>query len=234
MSFDATPKQISTQIGAANIGKRESRLLSISLRRPCAEMLTTLLCLCLTGSAGLASEIHGKVTAQGMRSPASIVVYVDAIPGRNFDPPSEHPVVNQLHMAFLPHVLPVVKGTTVEFRNDDPVNHNVFWPSVGGNKKLRYNLGTWAQGGMKSFTFNDLGAVPLLCFLHPEMSAYVIVTPTPYFAVTDDAGSFTIKNVPPGNYTLKTWSEEGKPVSQSLGVGDGEVEVNLVVKRQGM
>ncbi len=227
MSFNAAHKRFIALFRTVPLRERASS----RSPHPRAEAAALLLWLCLTGASSSASEIGGKVTAQGMRSPASIVVYIDTIPGRNFDPPPEHPTVNQRQMEFLPHVLAVVKGTTVEFRNDDPVNHNVFWPGVGGNKKLRYNLGTWAQGEKKSFTFSDVGAVPLLCFLHPEMSGYVIVTPTPYFAVTDDAGSFRIKNVPPGEYTLRTWSEEGKPLSQSIAVGDGAVEVYLLVKR---
>jgi hypothetical protein len=63
------------------------------------------------------------------------------------------------------------------------------------------------------------------------MSGYIIVVPTPYFAVTDKEGSFEIKNVPPGTYTLKTWSEDGKPTTESVTVGAGTATVNPVVKR---
>ncbi|HYK87315.1 MAG TPA: carboxypeptidase regulatory-like domain-containing protein, partial [Acidobacteriota bacterium] len=93
------------------------------------------------------------------------------------------------------------------------------------------NLGTWPQGVKKSFLFNDLGAVPLLCNVHPEMSGYVVVVPTPYFAVTGKDGEYEIKGVPPGKYTLKTWSEEGKPVTQEIEVANGTVTANLNVHR---
>ncbi len=63
-------------------------------------------------------------------------------------------------------------------------------------------MGTWPQGQKKSFQFNDLGVASLLCNVHPEMSGYVVVAPTPYFAVTDKDGNFDIKDVPPGHYTL--------------------------------
>jgi hypothetical protein len=119
----------------------------------------------------------------------------------------------------------------VDFLNSDSVGHNVFWPSVSGNKKLGHNLGTWPQGVKKSFEFNDLGAVPLLCNVHPEMSGYVVVVPTPYFAVTDKEGQYVIKGVPPGSYTLKTWSEEGKPVTQAVEVTGATAAVNLTVRR---
>ena len=131
----------------------------------------------------------------------------------------------------VPHVVVVLKGTPVDFLNSDSVGHNVYWPSVGGNKKLAFNLGTWPQGVKKTFTFNDLGAAPLLCNVHPEMSGYVVVVPTPYFAVTGKEGEFEIKDVPAGNYTLKTWSEEGKPTTQAVTVTSGAVTVNLTVHR---
>ncbi|MBZ5552674.1 MAG: hypothetical protein LAO21_08145 [Acidobacteriia bacterium] len=178
-----------------------------------------------------AGNIQGKVTAQGMRSAASIAVYVDEIPGKTFPAPTAHVVIDQKKMTFVPHVVVVLKGTPVDFLNSDSVGHNVYWPSVGGNKKLAFNLGTWPQGVKKTFTFNDLGAAPLLCNVHPEMSGYVVVVPTPYFAVTGKEGEFEIKDVPAGNYTLKTWSEEGKPTTQAVTVTSGAVTVNLTVHR---
>ena len=133
--------------------------------------------------------------------------------------------------SFSPHVLVVLKGTTVDFLNSDPVGHNVYWPNISGNKKLAHNLGTWPQGQTKSFTFNDLGAAPLLCNVHPEMSGYVVVVPTPYFATTNAQGEFEIKDVPPGSYTLKTWSEEGKPSTQSVTVSGESTSVNITVSK---
>jgi len=134
-------------------------------------------------------------------------------------------------MTFIPHVLAVQKGATVEFLNSDPLGHNVYWPSVGGNKGLAHNLGTWPQGQKKSFTFNTPGAVPLLCNVHAEMSAYIVVVPSPYFATTDGAGNFVIRGVPPGHYTIKTWAERGRATTQQVDVGGGPVTVNLTVGR---
>ena len=183
------------------------------------------------GALTFAGEIKGKVTAQGMRSAGDIAVYVDAIPGKTFDAPSKPAVADQKHMTFVPHVLVVLKGTTVEFLNSDPVGHNVYWPSISGNKKLAHNMGTWPQGQQKSFTFNDLGAAPLLCNVHPEMAGYVVVVPTPYFAVTDKEGNFEIKDVPDGSYTLKTWSEVGKPASQTVSVAGGSATADITVTK---
>jgi plastocyanin len=178
-----------------------------------------------------AGEIKGKVTASGLTSAKNIAVYVDTIPGKTFNPPSKPALMDQKHLEFIPHVLVVLKGTTVEFLNSDATLHNVFWPNIGGNRKLARNLGTWPQGQHKSFTFDNLGAAPLLCNVHPEMSGYVVVVPTPYFALTDSAGDFTIKDVPPGKYTLKTWSEQGKPTTQTVDVTGAVTTANLAVRR---
>jgi plastocyanin len=183
------------------------------------------------GSLAFAGEIKGKVEAHGMRSAQDIAVYVDAVPGKTFAPPTSAPVEDQKHMTFVPHVLVVLKGTTVQFLNSDPVGHNVYWPSIDRNKKLAHNMGTWPQGEQKSFTFNDLGVAPLLCNVHPEMSGYVVVVSTPYFAVTDKEGNFDIKDVPDGSYTLKTWSEAGKPASQPVSVSGGPATVNITVSK---
>ena len=168
-----------------------------------------------------AGDVKGKVKAQDMRSAENIVVYIDDVPGKVFLPPVQHAILDQVQMVFVPHVLVIVKGTTVNFLNDDPVQHNVYWPAISQDRKLAHNMGTWPEGIVKSFTFSQLGTVPLLCKVHSEMSGYIVVVPTPYFAVTDKDGNFTIKDVPPGQYTLKTWSEEAKPTTQVVTIRFG-------------
>ena len=185
----------------------------------------------LMASASFADDIKGKVSVQGLKSAENIAVYVDAIPDKKFDAPTAKPVVDQTKMTFVPHVIVVQVGTTVEFLNSDPVGHNVYWPSISGNKKLSHNLGTWPKGEKKGFQFNDVGVASLLCNVHPEMSGYVVVAPTPYFAVTDKSGNYEIKNVPPGKYTLKTWSEDGKVTTQAVEVGAGTAMADLMVKK---
>lgn len=181
-------------------------------------------------SSSWAGDVKGKIAAQGIRTPEGIAVYLE-VPGKTFPPPAAHVFVDQAHLAFAPHAVVVLQGTTVEFKNEDTVGHNVYWPAINHNRKLAHNMGTWPQGLSKPFTFNDLGDVPLLCNVHPEMSGYIYVVPTPYFALTDKEGSFTIKNVPPGQYTLKTESEAAKPAAQAVNVGSGEVSVNLTVTK---
>jgi plastocyanin len=178
-----------------------------------------------------AGDVKGKVSVQGLHSAENIAVYIDAIPGKKFDPPAQHVSIDQRQMTFVPHVAVILKGTTVDFLNSDKVAHNVYWPSVGGKKMLAHNLTIVSPGQKKSFRFDDLGAAELLCNLHPEMVGYVVVVPTPYFALTGKDGSFELKDVPPGTYTLTTWSEDGKPTTQTITVTSGATSVELAVKK---
>jgi plastocyanin len=179
--------------------------------------------------AGTGGNVRGTVRVVGARSPENIAVYIDSIPNKVFEPPKEHQTIYQADLAFRPHMLVIQQGTTVDFVNRDNVGHNVYWPAINHDKKLAHNLGTWPQGFSKPFTFTEVGSVPLYDNIHPEMSGYILVVPTPYFAVTDKDGNFVIKNVPPGQYTLKTGSESGKPTSQPLTVTSATVTVNLTV-----
>ena len=200
------------------------------MRNNLRQVLALFLLLLSFAAVAIAGEIKGKVTAERQKSAADIAVYIDAIPGKTFTAPAAVPVADQKHMTFIPHTIVVLKGTTVDVLNSDPVGHNVYWPNISGNKKLAHNMGTWPQGQKKSFTFNDLGVAALLCNVHPEMSGYVVVAPTPYFAVTDKEGNFVIKDIPDGAYTLKTWSEVGKPATQAVTVS-GTTTANITVSR---
>ena len=176
----------------------------------------------LIGAAHSAT-ISGKVAA-----PTDSVVYMDTIPGKTFPSPAQHITLDQTGLTFRPHVLVVRQGATVDFLNSDSVSHNVFWTSIGGNKKLAHNLGTWPQGETRSFKFDNPGVVPILCNVHPEMSAFLVVSPTPYFAKTDSAGNYKIENVPDGSYTITAWHENLKPASKKVTVsGDTQADFAL-------
>jgi plastocyanin len=174
--------------------------------------------------AASAGSISGKVSGVSGES----AVYVDAIAGKTFPAPTAKPVIDQKGLVFTPHIVIVEQGTTVEFLNSDKVAHNVFWPSVGGNKKLTHNLGTWPQGEKRPFKFDNAGAVSLLCNVHPEMAGYVVVSPTPYFALTDKSGAYKIENVPDGSYTVTAWHEGAKGQSKPVTVaGDSKTDFTL-------
>lgn len=174
--------------------------------------------------AASAGTISGQVSGVAGQS----VVYVDAISGKTFPPPTQHPVIDQRGLVFQPHLTAVLAGTTVDFLNSDSVAHNVFWTSIGGNKKLGHNLGTWPKGERKSFKFDTPGAVPILCNVHPEMSAYLVVVSTPYFAISDQTGNYKIENVPDGSYTVVAWHEGAKSQSKPMAVsGDAKADFTL-------
>lgn len=173
-----------------------------------------------------AGSIEGKVSGVSGTS----AVYVDAIPGKTFPPPEKHAVMDQKGLQFEPHVLVVQQGQTVDFLNSDSVQHNVFWPSIGGDKKAGHNLGTFPKGEKRSWKFDHPGVAPLLCNVHPEMSAYVVISPTPYYAETDAAGNYAIKDIPDGSYTVIAWHEGAKPKSQPVKVA-GATKSNFTLSK---
>jgi plastocyanin len=176
----------------------------------------------------MAGEVTGTVAVKGASDNANAVVYIDKQKGMEFAPPQLQPIMDQQNLAFVPHVLPVVVGTTVRFKNNDKVAHNIFTPSPTGDM---FNLGTWKGDQIKTHTFAKTGEVVLLCNLHPEMEGFIYVAPTPYFAKTDKEGNFTIKDIPAGNYTLMIWSEHGNARPQKIDVPkEGVVSVKFTVK----
>ncbi len=178
-----------------------------------------------------AGELKGKLLAPGLKSDENIAVYIDAIPGKKFDYPVQHVTVDQNNLTFTPHTIVILRGTTVDFLNSDHVAHNVYWPSINGNKALRHSMTVVSPGQKKSFQFDNIGTAQLLCNLHIEMAGYIVVVPTPYFALTGNGGAFIIKDIPPGTYTLKTWSEDGKPTTQTVTLTEASASVQLTVKK---
>ena len=169
--------------------------------------------------------VSGTVVAKGLRTNAGVVVSLVA-PGLAAPPPTQPLEVDQKQMQFLPHVIPVVTGTSVRFLNSDPVPHNVFSPEG------KYNLGTWPTGQAREHKFDKPGVYTQLCRVHPEMEAFVVVLDTPYFAATDAAGRFEIKGVAAGKYKLVAWSEKLKSAQQEVTVESGKtLTVELTLTR---
>ena len=200
-----------------------------------------ILLLYLPGQA-MAGKITGIVKTKGLRSPADILVYVVKAPPVQEDLSRTKFIMDQQNLTFNPHILPVPVGASVQFPNNDKVDHNIF--SLSRTKK--FNLGSYKPGESKTVTFDKPGIVELRCDVHAEMAAYILVLKNPYFAVTDDQGKFEIpdskqleqsgikgiKDLPEGNYILKTWHEKLKTQKQKITIPkNGDVTVEITATR---
>lgn len=157
------------------------------------------------------AELNGTVAVAG-RPAQHAVVWLDAsAPAAG---QTQKVVLDQRNLSFVPHVLAIRVGTMVDFPNNDKVFHNVF--SFRDGKK--FDLGMYPKGTVKRIAFDKPGLSRLFCNIHPNMAAYVMAVDTPYFAVSDEKGAFTIASVPPGTYTYHAWRPGGQPLTGSITV----------------
>jgi plastocyanin len=175
-----------------------------------------------------AGSITGTVQVSGVSSNAGAVVYIDKIEGQTFEPPSEPVVMDQKGKVFLPRILPVLVGTTVDFLNSDPFTHNVFTPDPCPES---FDLGAWPTGESRSHTFSQPCVATILCNTHPEMDGYVLALETPYFAVTGPDGSYRIDEVPDGDYSVVVWHERMRRNSTASVSVSGETDASFTLKR---
>lgn len=141
--------------------------------------------------------------------------------------PSANPVLDNKDCVFIPHVVAVPAGATIEILNSDPIMHNVHSYAI---KNSPFNEGVSSGKKLpKKFEFPEV--VPVKCDVHKWMSAFVVVKGNPYFAVTDDNGNFKIDNVPAGAYKLQAWQESlGKQVVDVNVEAGKEAKVDFVLK----
>lgn len=154
-----------------------------------------------------------KVKTEGPKSDKEVIVFLEPVMEKKFPPVDHTAMMDQLGLVFIPHVLPIQKGTTVEFKNSDNDKHNVYFLYDKTGDTL--DIGTKPPGVSVFHTFTDTGVVIALCKLHLEMAAYIIIFDNPYFveAVIDEGtqkASYEIKDVPAGEYILKTWHKKLK------------------------
>ena len=190
----------------------------------------------------MAGNIKGTVKVKGLRTPENILVYLTKAPAATGDFSKAKFVMDQRNLEFIPRVLPIPVGATVDFPNNDKVDHNVF--SMSRTKK--FNLGSYPAGESKSVVFDKPGIVELRCDVHAEMAAYILVMKNPYFAVTDKQGRFEIpdssslektglsglKDLPAAKYFVKAWHEKLKTQKQAVVVPEkGDVTIQLDLTR---
>lgn len=167
----------------------------------------------------------GRVTGQvlrggrGLSEAAVFLVPLD----RPAPAPAPLPIqsIDQIHLTFVPGMLVVTPGTEVAFMNSDPLLHNVFSP--GSERHRAFDLGTYPVGRAETNRFVSEGVHTLLCHIHPEMVAYVVVTDAPFRTVSAADGAFRLDDVPPGRYEARVWHPRvrGEPRTFDLTVGDG-------------
>jgi plastocyanin len=156
------------------------------------------------------------------------VVYLEEAPRGAFEEAVRaRAVMDQRNEAFVPFVLAVQAGTTVDFPNSDRTYHNVFSLS----KTKRFDLGRYARGGSKAVRFDRPGVVRVFCDIHSHMSAFILVFAHRFFATTDLEGRYRIDNVPPGTYTVVAWNDgqprQSRPVRVAEGGGVMELDFSL-------
>jgi plastocyanin len=208
------------------------------LRRRSMKLFSSILIFVLVGlfaseATFAAGTVSGIVESKKKKYLPNTVVYIEGVKGE-FTPPKDPVVMDQTQMQFNPHVLPILKGTTVEYLNNDKVAHNVFSPDEVADK---FNLGTWPKGEKRSHKFEPecktACEAVMLCNVHPEMEAFVVVLQNPYFATVDDSGYFEIPNVPEGEYNLKVWNPKKGAEEQQVTVSDGkETTATFTLKRK--
>ena len=148
----------------------------------------------------------------------SSVVYLESAPRGAFEmAEGGHAVMDQRNETFVPHVLAVMTGTTVDFPNSDKFYHNVFSLS----KVKRFDLGRYAAGHSSSVRFDRPGIVRVFCDIHSHMNAFILVFSHPFFALTDTEGRYHIDNVPAGTYNVIAWNEGTSTDPKSVTVPDG-------------
>ena len=146
------------------------------------------------------------------------VVYLESAPRGAFDQPDPaRAVMDQRNETFVPHVLAITAGTTVDFPNSDRIYHNVFSLS----KTKSFDLGRYAVGRSKAIRFDRPGIVRVFCDIHSHMNAFILVFSHPFYAMTDTEGRYRIDDVPPGAYSVVAWNEGLASDAKAVTVADG-------------
>jgi len=139
-------------------------------------------------------------------------------------------IMDQRNMKFIPTVVAIVVGETVDFPNNDKSWHNVY--SKGGAND--FDLGLYAPGKTRSKKFDKPGVSRILCNAHPNMEGFIVVKDHPFFSTTDSRGNYEIKNVPLGKVRVDIWNPNLEIRSEPVPlVRDGEVFVlNVDLKKR--
>ena len=165
---------------------------------------------------------------------ANVFVYVkDGLGDRTFNPPAEAVTIDQKGCQYHPHVLGVMAGQPIKILNSDKTTHNIH-PSPASNKEWNESQPPGSAPLDKNFARQEV-LLPVKCNQHPWMKMYIGVVKSPFFAVTDKDGKYTIKGLPPGDYTLAFVHEPGEEQTQKvhLDAKQDKTDVNATFKAGG-
>ena len=160
----------------------------------------------------------------------NVFVYVkEGLGDRSFPPPAEEVVLDQKGCVYHPHVTGLVAGQKLRIKNSDPTNHNIH-PMPAQNREWNTSMPPGAADLIQEFPRAEV-MIPIKCNVHPWMKTYVGVLRHPFFAVTGADGSFEIKGLPPGSYTIEAWHEKYGTQQMQVTVGEKESkQVDFTVK----
>ena len=168
--------------------------------------------------ANLTTVVAPTVVTGEKGALANVVVYIKTGLGNyRYDSPSDTAVLAQKNCMYEPHVLALMTGQPFAVENNDPTMHNVH-PMPNHNRQWS-NSQPAGSAPLKQTFANPEFAMPVLCNVHPWMRAFVFAFEHPYFAVTSETGTFALKNVPPGTYTIEAWHESHPAQDQAVTVG---------------
>jgi plastocyanin len=139
------------------------------------------------------------------------------LPDQSWQVPSTPVLLDQHACMYSPHVIGVMAGQQIDVKNSDPTNHNIH-PMPQTNQEWNESQPPGSPDKMQSFPRQEV-MIPVKCNIHPWMRSYIGVVSHPFFAVTGDDGTFTIKGLPPGTYTVETWHEKYGTQDQTVTVG---------------
>lgn len=158
------------------------------------------------------------------RAPLGAIVALEPI-GVELPPPEGPVVMDQYSRQFIPDLLFARVGQVVEFRNSEDVDHNIRVLRMPTGATVMNESGS--QNQVFKHTFDQPGSYEVSCDVHPGMRATIVASRTPFVTGTDQRGVFTLRDVPPGRYTLKV-ATAGRETTQEIQVAAPRTDVNLV------
>ncbi len=160
--------------------------------------------------------------------PEEVVVYLKKVPGK-YKAPKKHVALDQKYLQFTHRILPVLKGTKVDFTNQDPVYHNVF-----SNSQInKFDLGRKKNGETTSVKMGHSEVpVKVYCEIHSAMKSNILVLDNPFFTTAGPDQDFVIKGIPPGTYTLVAWHDFWMPVEETVTIKKGKTtQMNITLDK---